>query len=268
MKRITFLFLFIHGHYAFAQTGYPCEKIVFNYSKGHSTWERNEVYSNSEIIEFTATSEGNFRITRFYTISHSVREKGKKFTQDSIELPTKKYTEVSGLYIQNMLTQLNTHKENYSESFVKSRVVKPSTKEIKKIAKSIDEQLFFDRDFKEERRAISKKIRNLHNLDSFLLETKPETGILSIVSDAWHYLSINAISTADTTNYHFNFFKPLGQPISWFEDNKFNKVKIISNLEANTTAQQFIPKESRTFKILDMNNIKEHYIEWYLEKYF
>jgi len=179
-----------------------------------------------------------------------------------------KYSAVSKRYFQNWLTQLNTQKENYTETFVKPHLTKPRKKEIINMAKSIDKELLFDKDFRAERKAITKKIRHFYKLDSFLISTKPDTENLMIVTDNWHRLRIEVINNTDTTIYQCQFWSPLGQPIARYDYKNFSNPRTISNLEANTSAQAFLPKETLTFKILDINNIKEQYIKWCLNKYF
>ncbi|MFC4230981.1 hypothetical protein ACFOW1_03705 [Parasediminibacterium paludis] len=263
MTRLLLPILLLLGHFAFGQT-----KIIFSYSKGHSSWNNPGVYGNSEQIEFIATSDSNFSLTRYFKVAYSAGKDGKTFTKDTSELPINKYGAVNKQYFQNWLAQLNTQKENYTENFVKPRLIKPTKREIIIVAKSIDKELFFDKDFKENRKAITEKIQNFYKLDSFLILTKPDIENLMVVTDNWHRLRIQVVNNNDTTIYQCQFWVPLGQPISRYDHKDFSNSKTISNLEANTSAQVFLPNDSETFKILDMNNIKERYIKWCLEKYF
>lgn len=268
MTRFLFSLLLLLGYFAFGQTTYSFSKIIFSYSKGHSSWNNPGIYGNSEQIEFTPTNDSNIRLTRFFKVAYSAGKDGKTFTKDTTELTTQKYAVINSQHFQNWLIQLNTEKDNYTESFVKPRLTKASKKEITKAAKSIDKELFFDRDFKEEKRAIIKNIQNLYKIDSFLLLTKPGIENELVVTDNWHRLRIEVVNNNDTTIYQCQFWFPLGQPISRYDHKNFSNSKRISNLEANTSAQVFLPKESLTFKTLDINNIKDHYIKWCLEKYF
>ena len=268
MTKFLFSLLLLLGHFAFGQTTYSFSKIIFSYSKGHSSWNNPGIYGNSEQIEFTPTKDSNISLTRFFKVGYSAGKDGKTFTKDTLELSIKKYTAINRQHFENWLTKLNTQKENYTEAFVKPRLTKTNKKEITKAAKSIDKELFFDRDFKEERIAIVKKIQTLYKIDSFLLLTKPDIENELVVTDNWHRLRIEVVNNNDTTIYQCQFWSPLGQPISRYDNKNFSNSKRVFNLEANTSAQVFLPKESLTFKILDINNIKERYIKWCLEKYF
>lgn len=268
MTRFLFPLLILLGHFAFGQTSYSFTKIIFSYSKGHSSWNNPGIYGNSEQIEFTPTNDSNTNLTRFYKVAYSAGKDGKTFTKDTTDLTIQKYAAINSQHFQYWLNQLNTLKENYSEAFVKPLLKKSSKKEISQVAKSIDKELFFDRDFKKERKAIIEKIQEFYKIDSFLLLTKPEILNDLIVSDSWHRLRIEVVNNSDTTIYQSQFWTPLGQPINRYEHKNFSKSKTIINLEANTSAQVFLPKESLTHKILDINTIKKDYIKWCLEKYF
>ena len=87
-----------------------------------------------------------------------------------------------------------------------------------------------------------------------------------IVIDSYNGLRIKAIKNNDTTEYHCQFFEPLGQPIVRYDHRNFMTSSKVFNLEANTSAQSFLPANSIISKVLDINNIKGLYIKWYLDK--
>lgn len=268
MTRLVLSIVLLFGHFAYGQTTYSFTKIIFSYSKGHNSWNNPGIFGNSEQIEFTPTNDSSIALTRFFKVAYSAGKGDKTFTKDTTELTIKKYAAINRKHFQNWLTQLNTQKENYTETFVKPWLTKTNTKEITKVAKSVNKELFFDRDFKEERKAIIGKIQTLYKIDSFLILTKPDIENLMAVTDNWHRLRIEVVNNNDTTIYQSQFWALLGQPISRYAHKNFSNPKTIFNLEANTSARVFLPKESLTFKILDINNIKDLYIKWCLEKYF
>lgn len=106
----------------------------------------------------------------------------------------------------------------------------------------------------------------LIGLDSFLIFKRPTIEYDMIVTDSYHGLSVMTIQNSDTTEYRCLFFEPLGQPIIRYENRNYMKRSKIFNLEANTSAQNFLPQNSMTYKVLDLDNIKEEYIKWYLDK--
>ncbi|WP_243346968.1 hypothetical protein [Parabacteroides sp. FAFU027] len=256
------------GLLAFGPVAYSSTKIIFKYSKGHNSWNNPGIYGNSEQIEYTQTNDNNFRLTRFFRVACSAGKNGRTFTKDTTEFSTKKHAMPNKHYVKNWLIQLNTHKENYNDAFVKPLLTKPDKKTIAYVAKSIDQELFFDKDFKKERKTITKKIQTFYRLDSFLIQTKPNIENSFVVTDVWHNLRIEVINNNDSTIYQSQFWDPFGQPISRYEHYKYrNEINII-NLEANIFARAFLPKGSLTFKILDINNVKQEYIKWCLKKYF
>ena len=117
-------------------------------------------------------------------------------------------------------------------------------KEILKAAKSIDNKLFFDKDFKEEKKAVIEKIKTFYKIDSFLISIKPDINVVVVRSDSWNGLRIEVINENDTTVYQCQFWVPLGQPIYRYDHKNISISKTIINLEANTSAQVFLPKES------------------------
>ena len=269
MTRLIITTLLFVGHFSYGQSIDTISKIVFLYSKGHNSWGHPGVYGTSEYIDFCPSSDGNFKLTRFYKVSYSAGTDGKTFQKDTTELAITKHSKVDRKNIQTWLTELNTNKENYNAAFVKSWLTKPTKKEIISIAKSNRKSLFFDKDFKEEKRDVIKKIQNFYQLDSFLIQSKPNPEYSMMVTDTWHNLRIEVIRNTDTTIYQSQFFfDPFGQPISCYLHKDYSKEKNIINLQANTSAQIFLPKESLTYKNLDLNNIKNKFIKDWIDKDF
>lgn len=257
--------LFVSGHFTYGQSTDSISKIIFKYSKGHSSWGNPGNYGKSEYIEYSPSSNGQFILTRFFRVTYSAGLDGNTFHADTIELKTKIYSAVDRKSIEVWLAQLNTHKDNYTETFVKLLLTIPTYKEVKTTARSIECDLFFDRDFKEEKQNVLRKIQSFHLLDSFLIMTKPNVEHIMIVTDVWDFLNIEVISNSDTAIYQSQFyFDPLGQPISRNDHKDISKVKNIINLETNIYARVFLPKKSLTYKVLDISNLKGNYIKWWL----
>jgi hypothetical protein len=262
------LLIFLLGPFTYSRAQITISKVVLTYSKGHSSWNKPGIYSRSEQIEISPATKGDYRLTSYYRVNHSAGSDGKTFIKDTLSISVKRIPLVGRHKFENWLSQLNTQKENFTASFVKPHLSNITMKDISDVAKAIEEDLFFDRDFKEERQKVVRKIVNFYNLDSFLLLTRANTENEMAVTDNWNRLRIEVIKGADTTVYLSQFFAPLGQPILVFEHKDFTTHKQVYNLEVNTYAQEFLPKESQVYKALDLNNIKEPYIRWCLDKYF
>ena len=267
LRHLLYFFILL-GHSAFGQDKYPFTKITFNYSKGHNSWNKPGIYSRSEYIEFVPINDNRVKLNRFYKVVYFVSKEDTKYYKDTTEFQTSQFGTINDQFVQDWLNQLNTQKDNYTEDFIKTWLNKPSKKEINQIARSINKELFFDIDFKEDRKLTIESIRNLDKIDSFLAFTQPEIQRNLEVFDAWNRLRIEIINNTDTTYYNYHFWSPLGQPINTYKNKDSSTSKNIINLEANIAARTFLPKISLTYKALDINNIKERYIKWYFEKYF
>ncbi len=267
MTRFLISIFILFGHLAFGQSFDSIYKITFEYSKGHSSWNPG-VYSHSENIILTKNKDGNFDLNGFFRVKYSLEQDCKTFEKDTTYLSSKKKATIKRHYIQNLIIQLNTEKKNWNSEFIKPLLKKSSKKEITKIAKLTDKELFFDKDFREEKMTIIRKIQNFYKLDSFLVQIKANTDNLMNAVDTWNYLKIEVINKNDTTIYNSQFRFPIGQPILCYDKKDFGHERDIYNLEVNTAAQSFLPPESEIYKVLDMNNLNERYIQYCLENYF
>ncbi|POY34673.1 hypothetical protein C3K47_19180 [Solitalea longa] len=268
MTRLIILTLILFGQFAYGQTQDSISKIIFHYSKGHSSWNKPGIYGRSEQIEITCGVDRIYKLTSYFRVNYSAGTDGKTFTKDTVSMSSSKIVYIDQLQIHNWLVQINTPKENFTVSFVQPHLSKITEKEISVVAKVMQKDAFFDKDFKEERKDAIRKVQNFFNLDSFLVETRANTENQMIVTDSWDKLRIEVIKNKDTTTYDSQFFVPLGQPLQRFNHKDFTTESIVYNLEANISAQEFLPKGSLIYKVFDFNSIKEHYIYWYLDKFF
>ena len=109
-------------------------------------------------------------------------------------------------------------------------------------------------------------IQNFYKFDSFLIFKKPTIEFDMVVVDSYNGLRISTIKNSDTTEYRCQFNEPLGQPIVRYDHKNYTTSMKVFNLEANTSAQRFLPADSMATKVLDINNIIDEYIKWYLDK--
>ena len=239
------------------------------YGKSHSSWGVPGMYGRGENIELHKNSNHDFIITRHFTTTASVGNSGKSYYVDTSEVSTKSYKRVPIDKIRLWLTQLNTNKEYFTTAFIKNKLTIPTKKEIFKVAKKYDKLWMLsgrDADKAHTKKALFE-IQSFYELDSFLLFFKETTVVNEMtVIDSYNRLNIMTINGSDTTEYWCQFFEPLGQPIMRFNNKNYSMGIKVFNLEANTSAQDFLPRNSIISKVLDIDNIKETYIKWYLDK--
>jgi hypothetical protein len=269
MARQLLIVLFLFAQYfSFGQSIDSVSVIIIDYSKGHYTSGRPGVYGKGEILELTQTQSGDFKFTRRFSIVESAGNDGKSLHKDSIKFSVKSLAIVPKEKILYWLTQLNTDKQNFTPSFIEPKLVAPERKEIMQVAKKYDEVWKlkgFDSDRDDTRKKI-EAIRSFSMLDSFLLYQKNATSTDVTLNDVYNNLTITTIGGGDTTEYRCQFFESPGQPISRFTNRPYATASKIVNLEANTAAQDFLPKHSMIYRVLDINKIKEDYIDWYLDR--
>ncbi|GAO41772.1 hypothetical protein FPE01S_01_07860 [Flavihumibacter petaseus NBRC 106054] len=227
------------------------------------------------MIEFSKASDRQFEISRYFTTTSSAGDDGKTYRKDTTELDTDIYPRIDIDKIQIWLTQLNTNKENFTVSFIKPKLATPTRKEILSAAKRNDQiwkltgegEDYFDRDDKAEARKAIKEMKKYAGLDSFLIFKRPTIEYDMVVIDSYNGLRILTIQSTDTTEYRCQFYEPLGQPITRYAKRNYMAGSSVFNLEANTAALAFLPKNSMTSEVLSLDNIKEQYIKWYLDRF-
>src|ERR1035437_999818 len=247
------------------------EKLEFVYSKGSSSWGQNGIYSTSEVIELSKTETGDYKISKHLKIN-SIQKNKSKFINDTIAYKTKNYILITNNKIANLLIELNTNKENFTEDFLTSNFLNPTNKEIIEIAN----KEYFKNDYDEKENVNSKysEIKNYKYFNEFLRKNKPNITEHELTVDAWNCLDIITFSKDITKIYNLQFFKNCGQPISInsIDIDKIGKIRIIENtnrqvinLEINKILQSILPKNTVLCNALDLRNIRDNYIKWFLE---
>ncbi|MDI3321205.1 hypothetical protein [Pinibacter soli] len=269
MAKQLLIILFVIAHqFLFGQSIDSVNVIIIDYSKGQYSFGRPGVYGKGEILELSRIQSGDFKFTHRFSTVASAGNDGKSLHTDSIRFSTKNLAIVPREKIYYWLTQLNTDKQNFTPSFIGPRLAAPERKEIVQVAKKNDE-LWKLRGFDSDKEDSRKKIEEMQSfkmLDTFLASQKTTMNHEAVSTDAYNNLKIITISGSDTTEYRCQFFDSPGQPISRFKNRSRSMVSTIVNLEANTAAQDFLPKHSMIYRVLDINSIKEDYIDWYLDK--
>ncbi len=260
----------MYGQFALGQSTDSIYKIILRYGKSHNSWGNPGIYGRGEEIVISKKSNGSFIISRHILITASAGNDGKTFHKDTILINRQASETISKEKINYWLTQLNTNEENFTLSYIKPQLKKLTKNEIFKVAKKYNELwMLDDTDFDKEDKANSKKaikkMKRYYGLDSFLIYKRPTIEDDRVVTDNYNGLIISTINNSDTTEYRCQFFEPLGQPIIRYNNRNYTKSSKVFNLKANVSAHTLLPKGSMISKALDLNNIKEDYIIWYLK---
>jgi hypothetical protein len=266
MNKMRYLILIVFVQLSLAQNFEDIRRIKFSYSIGGSSWEDDVIYSRSEIFELVKKEDGDFIFIKHLKINDIV--KNNNFTKDTIVIKSGKYPIIMKSEIQNLLRELNTNRDNYTEEFIKQNLKKIKRKEILKIAKECDQIDYFKNDYDEKKDTQKKysQIQEYKYFEEFININKPHIETYELTLDAWNSLEIITFEKDKTIIYNSQYFKNCGQPIS-IQDSSMQKSlgKQIINLNINLIIQNILPKSAEISKIVDLNNIKYNYINWYLE---
>ena len=118
---------------------------------------------------------------------------------------------------------------------------------------------------REVRRNLYKNIKSYFQLDTFLLIKKPNLEYDLVVSDVWNRLSITCLCGADTIEYRSQYFEMLGQPVNKYVNRIYSAGNKFLNLEINTAVKEFVPENSLIGQAVDLNQLKEEYIIWFIK---
>lgn len=265
MNKILYLILIVCGQFSLAQNPEDIDKIRFSYSIGGSPWGNNGIYSRNEIFELVKKENGDFKFISHLKVNDLVRN--KKITKDTVIIKIKKYPIITKNEIENLLRELNTNRDNYTGELLKQNFTKPTQSEILEIAKKSYHKNYFKNDYdeKEDTQKKYSQIQEYRYFDEFINIDKPNIENFEFTIDAWNSLGITTFSKEEIITYSSDYFHNCGQPISI--DNtkmKDNQVKQIINLNVNLIIQKILPKECKISEVVDLNNIKLKYINWFM----
>ncbi|HEY2581046.1 MAG TPA: hypothetical protein VGI43_04535 [Mucilaginibacter sp.] len=270
---MKYLFLCLFSFIAiksFGQNTDSVSKIIFRYVKGGSSWGQPGVYSKYEIIEISTFTDKYYKITKHLLIKQTAGNDGKTFGNDTTELEVKRYKKIQKKGIEKLILQLNTTRDNFNKDYVIQYLKRPGEPDILRVARRTDSEWMFDKDSvdADDRKTNIGRIRNFYKLESFLNSKKPnlEYGEL-VIMDSWNRLSIDFIKNGlDTVKYYSQLYNLFGQPFYKRNKNPRTASTGIVNLEINNSIRGILPKSSFLKENIDLNNVKDEYIKWYLDK--
>ena len=264
IKNILILFFVLTSWDLMAQPS-PHVKIIFFYYKGGNSWGVPGIYGRGENIEITAINSTTYKITKYYKFVNSTAADSLTIVKDTTYFKTKAYRQISKSSIDLLFQQLNTNANNFNLAFIRPKLKNLTKKQILATAQRIDKGYLFEDDDDEDNAKI-QRIEKFDKLDSFINLNKPKPGLEVVVTDASHGFSVEYISTTDNVKFSGSFFQLLGQPIHKTSKTKLESDNGVVNLKINRLLSKILPPSSMLKDAIEIDNLTEDYIEWYIDK--
>lgn len=259
MKKMWVIFLILFYFLGYSQNteSIDYKRIEIVFVKGNS-WQEG-IYSKSEVIAIIQDNN-DFRISEYLKVN-SIKKRDK-YRTDTIKV--KQNRVIKREQIDRLLKELDINKNNFTQEYLIENFTKPTKKEILKIAKEIDRGLHFRKKYNTKNDIETKysELQEYKYLSEFIEISKPKLNEKLGINDAWNNLKIAIYSGNEMTTYDFQLFKNCGQPISI---NWKDKSDQIINLNVNLILKDILPKDSNILENIDLNNIRDEYIAWFIE---
>ena len=267
MKKIL-LFIFFYTSICFGQSLDTISKIEIFYGYGAQCFPKDGVYARSERFIFNKLEDGNFELATYQKLWRISKKNATKFSKDSTTINLNKKCDSKILF--DLVKNLNTDNQNFSFTFLNSKIEKPSKRRIIKLSKKIDKFYkvdcydFFDCEFRNE---VIDSIQRFEHFDEYISSMNfSENQMITI--GYYDYASVIITSQNNITSYEFSFVNNvIGQPIIKNHNNNYRIDYAFVNLIANEKIRDLIPKNSITYKAFDLKKVTDDYIRWYLDKY-
>lgn len=267
MKQFILLLLLIQS--AHAQRLDSINKIVIDYSIGHTSWAKSEVYGRREYFEFTPAGKDNFTMSKVLRMKY--KKRGERYLKDTTRVSTAQFHDISNQKISFLLDVLGTHEDNFTEDFLLPKLKKPGKRMIRKLAKEDYNESYFEKEYesKEEIAYNYNLIESFSGFKEYLGTIRPSLDYSITTIDAWNYVRINIITRSnDTIKYSADFFNTLGQPfqkqVATFDKNQIEWKQTI-NLNMNLALKAILPPKSRLSKAVELDGITVPYIIWFIK---
>jgi hypothetical protein len=268
MTRFFLFTILLSGQVAFGQFTDSISKITFRYDKGHYTFGSSGRYSISEIIEYSKLNNLNlaYQLSNHIQLKKYYDSATNSISVDTIRLKFSK-TPISGSKTEKLFRELNISRDNFNADYVKPFLTAPTKNEVLQTANKYDLKWMFENKYsdRENRRNLYKKIKRFLMLDTFLLMKKPNSEYDLVITDVWNGLTITCLSGADTIEYRSQYFELFGQPVKKYVNKKYSDGKKFINLEINNLIKGFVPASSLISQAVDLNQLKEEYISWFIK---
>jgi hypothetical protein len=266
MTRFFLFTILFSGQVAFGQFADSISKITFRYDKGHYTFGSSERYSISEIIEYSKLSNLTYQLSNQIQLKKYYDSATNSITVDTIWLKLSK-TPIAESKTEKLFRELNISRDNFNADYVKPFLTAPTKNEVLETAKKHDLKWMFENEYseREDRRDLYKKLKRFLLLDTFLLMKKPNPEYDLVMTDVWNGLTISCLSGADSIEYRSQYFELFGQPVKKYVNKNYSNSKKNINLEINNSIKEFVPANSLISQAVDLNQLKDEYISWFIK---
>ena len=247
-------------------------KVIFNYNIGHYNFGETGQYAKEEIIEFTITPKQPFALSSYKFITKAyiqdLTTKENNFSKnDTITNSVKSHRALKD-EIYRLTKELNTMNEDYTLANILPSLTPLTKKEVLSTARKLGTDYWFidegTNKVDDVGKEIIKKIQRFEHLDTFLSNHKPSLETDLVVTDAWNSLKISFVQPRDTVEYHLRFYSLFGQPVYRIANKDTSTETKVINLNINKVLVSILPKNSLAYKSVDLNSLKESYINWFM----
>uniref|UniRef100_UPI004048F5A9 hypothetical protein n=1 Tax=Flavobacterium sp. TaxID=239 RepID=UPI004048F5A9 len=264
MNRILVCVLFLTS-IVFGQSLDTIQRIEISYGYGEQCFPKDGIYARAELFVFEKADTQIFYLKRSKQYWGKFEAEGNIFKTDS--LITICSEAIDSKLMTDLIVGINSNKENFNFSFLKSRLKRPSKHRIKEIAQKRDLLYkikcdgFLDCKFLIQTIDSIKKFKRFDQFVSSLNLTSSQMITIGFFNEA----TISFISKNNTVSYYFSFINnQIGQPILKRYNDNFDVADSFVNSEVNEIVRKIIPKNTLTFNAFDLNNITDFYIVWFL----
>lgn len=263
---MKYLVLLFFTSITFSQNIDLVDQISFNYSIGGNSWKKEGTYSTSEYIEFSRNKNDDYVLSKQIVILEKV--KNEIFYKDSILKRIVRLKEIPKSQIMKLLGELNTNKDNFTEQYLRQHFTKPTKRKIRCIAQRVGEGSYFVKNKYQDRTDIKESYRKLQSfelLEEYLKANQPKIDETIVTADGWNYLQITTSRQNNNKVFSLDFVNNFGQPITMRSSSDTSRTSSVINLDVILFLKKLIPKNTQLSKELDINNIRDNYIAWYLQ---
>lgn len=265
MKKIL-LFIAFYSIIASGQTLDTIKKIEIYYGNGAQCFPIDGIYAKSEKFVYEKISNGSFELAKYYKFWKTSKNNATVFSNDSSITNLNK--KCDNKVLLELINNLNTDNQNFSYSFLKQKIDKPSRHRIKKIGREMD--MFFilkcDGIFDcENRNDVIDSIQKFNRFDEYVSTMNLTNNQIRVIG-SFDYARITITSQNNITSYDFLFNNNIiGQPIIKYYNRNYLNVYCYVNLVVNEKIRELIFHNTITNKAFNLKKITDSYVRWYLE---
>jgi hypothetical protein len=249
----------------FAQNSKLFDKVIITYNRGGNTFGTPGISSAGEIFELVPRNETSYKFAYYKRTQDSISPDRKRYLKDTFSMPLKKI-DISKAKIDTLFAALSITKSNFTPEFIKPFLRKPTKAQILADTNYVNKKYKFEDIDKDELKDNIERIKKFDKIDLFINKSRPLSNpIYTVTSDAWDGLRVTFIKNRDTIKFDFDFYRPLGQPVTRITYNKQMNLDQFTNVEANQLLEEILPKGAKSKYRVAINSCTDDYIKWYID---